>query len=60
MKNRARKIHGKTMEQFIDWLEEVLIPDLKESGFTCTAEDFETCIDWMNFQADEIRDLKGE
>lgn len=40
---------GRTMEQtdleFVAYLEETLIPDLKESGHDCTAEDFERCVD---------------
>lgn len=31
-------------ERFIDYLQSTLIPDLKESGYECTAEDFETLI----------------
>ncbi len=43
----AHTINGKTRYEFIRWLETTLIPDLKESGSTCTAEDFETCIKFM-------------
>lgn len=31
-------------EQFCAYLEGVLIPDLKDSGYECTAEDFETAV----------------
>jgi hypothetical protein len=32
------------IEEFIAYLENTLIPDLKESGHEYTAEDFEKCI----------------
>ena len=32
------------IERYVDWLETVLIPDLKESGLTATAFDFEQCV----------------
>ena len=31
-------------EDFLSFLQDTLIPDLKESGHDCTAEDFETCV----------------
>jgi hypothetical protein len=37
----------KTVEEFITYLENTLIPDLYESGRDATAEDFETCIKHM-------------
>ena len=37
----------KTKTQFIHFLEETLIPDLKESGMDFTAEDFETAVYFM-------------
>lgn len=46
-KTMKKKIKGKTREEFIAWLEEVLIPDLRESGSDPTAETFETCIKWI-------------
>jgi hypothetical protein len=42
---RAKKQALKPRDrQFIDWLEETLIPDLKESGTVETAKDFERSI----------------
>lgn len=35
---------SKEEKQYIAWLEETLIPDLKESGTVETAADFEHCI----------------
>lgn len=35
------------MEEFIEYLETTLIPDLKESGRDATAEDFEKCVEYM-------------
>jgi hypothetical protein len=35
------------LEDYINWLETTLIPDLKDSGNDATAEDFETCIEWL-------------
>ena len=35
------------MKEYIHWLKTVLIPDLKESGTTSTARDFEKCIRYM-------------
>jgi len=32
------------IDQFLDFLEHTLIPDLKESGTEATAEDFEKCV----------------
>ncbi len=40
-------IHSWTREEFIEYLTETLVPDLKESGRTCTAQDFETAIKFM-------------
>jgi len=34
-------------EEFIDYLENTLIPDLKESDHVATAEDFETAVGFM-------------
>jgi len=36
-----------TRYEFIEFLEETLIPDLKESGYIYTAEDFETAVYFM-------------
>lgn len=35
------------IEEFIGFLEGTLIPDLKESGRECTAEDFEKAVNFM-------------
>jgi hypothetical protein len=56
MSKKPKKIKGKTLQDYIDWLEETLIPDLKDSGMVCTAEDFETCIEWMEFLREENKD----
>lgn len=37
-------------EDFIEFLEETLIPDLKESGRYATAEDFETAVFFMRWK----------
>lgn len=37
----------KAKENFVDYLEGTLIPDLKESGRTATAEDFETAVRYI-------------
>jgi hypothetical protein len=37
-------------EDFIEFLEETLIPDLKESGRHATAEDFETAVFFMRWK----------
>lgn len=41
------KIGGYTKDEFIHCLENTLIPDLKESGMECTAQDFETAIQFL-------------
>lgn len=47
-------------ESFIQWLKEVLIPDLHESGKDATAEDFEHCVDIMERVGyEETRGRKG-
>ena len=40
-------VNGYTAAQFIEYLEETLIPDLKASGLECTAEDFETAVEFI-------------
>ena len=35
-------MEGITVDGFVEYLEGFLIPDLRESGSDCTAEDFET------------------
>jgi hypothetical protein len=35
-------------EEFVNYLETTLIPDLKESGHVNTAEDFETAVEFIN------------
>lgn len=46
-------------DEFMLYLEQTLIPDLKESGFMATAHDFETCLSLMDtaFLIQVIRDL---
>jgi hypothetical protein len=34
-------------DQFIEYLTQTLIPDLRESGRDATADDFETCVRYM-------------
>ena len=43
-----------TLVEFIDYLEQTLIPDLKDSGSTATAEDFETAVYYLN----QLNDLR--
>lgn len=35
-------------QEFVDFLENTLIPDLKDSGHVETAKDFETAIEFIN------------
>ena len=42
------EIYTWTREEFIRFLENTLIPDLKESGRHSTAEDFETAVFFMD------------
>lgn len=42
-----KKINGHTLPQFIAFLNETLIPDLKKSGTEATAEDFESAVKWI-------------
>lgn len=37
----------KNKEEYIDYLEDTLIPDLKEAGSDATAQDFEEAIHWL-------------
>ena len=39
--------HWENKEDFIEYLEENLIPDLKDSELFATAEDFETAVHFM-------------
>jgi hypothetical protein len=39
--------HWENKEDFIEYLEENLIPDLKDSKLFATAEDFETAVHFM-------------
>ena len=47
----------KTKEDFINFLENTLIPDLKRSGNDATAEDFEEAIYWITKKV-EINDIE--
>ena len=40
-------INGYTRAEFIHYLKDTLIPDLKEAGSVCTAQDFETAVEFM-------------
>lgn len=40
-------VNGYTAAQFVDYLENTLIPDLKESGLEATAWDFETAVEFI-------------
>jgi hypothetical protein len=44
---KTRKVNGWDKADFIYYLENRLIPDLKESGRDATAEDFETAVAFM-------------
>lgn len=53
MKTKPKKINGHTLPQFIAFLNETLLPDLKESGRTETAKDFESAVEWIEFVGDK-------
>lgn len=57
MEPKLKKINGHTLPQFIAFLNETLIPDLKESGRDATAEDFESAVQWINEIDGQRRDL---
>jgi len=40
-------VNGFTKDKFVGYLENTLIPDLKESGMDATAEDFETAVKFI-------------
>lgn len=44
---RTDESNFKTKQEFIDYLEDTLIPDLRGSGSDATADDFEEAIMWM-------------
>ena len=44
---RSEEIDTTERERFLDYLQNTLIPDLRESGSDATADDFETCIRYM-------------
>ena len=46
------------IERYVDWLETVLIPDLKESGLSATADDFEQCVKIIKDNV--LNETKGE
>jgi hypothetical protein len=46
-RNKQSKHWGWKRAQFINFLENTLIPDLKTSGNNATAKDFETCVKYM-------------
>lgn len=47
VKPKTVPVSGFTLEGFTAYLERTLIPDLKESGSTATAEDFETAVNFL-------------
>lgn len=52
-KVRKKIIAGKSADDFIEFLELTLIPDLKESGTKLIAKDLETAIKWIkHFKGD--------
>lgn len=57
MKAKAKTINGHTLPQFIAFLNETLIPDLKKSGTDATAQDFESAVQWIAEIDGQRRDL---
>jgi hypothetical protein len=45
-----------TKQEFINYLNDTLIPDLKQNGHEATAEDFEEAIFWLKSKEAEIKD----
>ena len=43
--------------EFIAYLKDTLIPDLRESGYECTADDFDRCVDIIASQCKTITTL---
>lgn len=50
----------KETQIFIDYLKTILIPDLRKSGMTSTAEDFEKCVYIIKTQGNEINSLTSD
>ena len=46
--------------QFIQYLSNTLIPDLRESGMNATADDFRRCVDIMLFRDCRIESLVNQ
>ena len=44
----SKELTPKEIKDHVDFLTNTLIPDLKESGTTATAEDFEKCVKIIN------------
>lgn len=45
--SKAKKPRSDSAEDFTQYLEETLIPDTRESGREFTAEDYETCVEYI-------------
>lgn len=53
---KLEKLHADG--SFIRFLQDTLIPDLRESGRDCTADDFCTCIQIIDSLVDQINNLQ--
>ena len=54
VKVKKEPLNVELLLDLIEHLELSLIPDLKESGHECTAEDFESCVLWMRDYANDV------
>ena len=43
-----------TVNDFVAYLTETLIPDLQDSGFEATADDFSEAVYWLNSLQDDL------
>jgi hypothetical protein len=48
------------LSQFIEYLTERLIPDLRESGKEATADDFAQCVSYMQMMRKALRGAENE
>ena len=46
------------IDNHVSFLKDTLIPDLYDSGSDATAEDFETCVNMLEFLLDELETLQ--
>jgi hypothetical protein len=45
------------IDKHVDFLKETLIPDLHESGYEATADDFTVCVNMIGFLLDQLETL---